>query len=523
VGASARGTPTCYAVQVILPVPGSPEELQAYAHLQERLPDTFRRVTTDRRQAQTVVVVPSLSLDPEELSKVTGVHHYEERMLYMLMLLRRPRTRVVYVTSQELDPIVVDYFLHLLTGVPSSHARERLVMLSCADASKQPLTAKILARPRLVERIRAAVPDFDNAHLVCFNSSPLERTLAVQLGMPLYANDPALYYLGTKSGCRGVFREAGVKFPDGFEDLRDGHDIAAGLAALRVRNPSIRRAVVKLNDGFSGEGNGLFYFDGCDATDEASVRAWVHERLPTIRFEAPGETWERYHAKFQQMQGVVECFVEGEVKRSPSSQNRVNAIGEAMPISTHDQVLGGPSGQVFLGCTFPADDAYRLDIQHAGLAIAEVLASKGVRGRFATDFVSVHGPQGWEHYAIEVNLRKGGTTHPFLTLRFLTDGRYDVDTGLFYSEGGRPKYYYATDSVHSEQYKGLGPHDLVDIAMMNDLHFHANTERGTVFHLIGALSEFGKLGMVCIGDNPQQAEFLYRKTRGVLDAATRRG
>ena len=31
-------------------------------------------------------------------------------------------------------------------------------------------------------------------------------------------------------------------------------------------------------------------------------------------------------------------------------------------------------------------------------------------------------------YAIELNLRKGGTTHPFLTLQFLTDGTYDAVT-----------------------------------------------------------------------------------------------
>lgn len=128
----------------------------------------------------------------------------------------------------------------------------------------------------------------------------------------------------------------------------------------------------------------------------------------------------------------------------------------------------------------------------------------------------------WKHYAIEVNLRKGGTTHPFLTLRFLTDGSYDTENGLFYSQSGRPKYYYASDSVQSDNYKGLGPSDLVDIAVMHELHYHAATDRGVVFHLIGALSEFGKLGMVCIGDNRQQAEFLYRRTRQVLDSVNRK-
>jgi hypothetical protein len=502
-------------------VPGSAEELDAFRVLQERLKDAFRRATADRRHPQTVVVIPSLSLDPQELAKVTGVHHYEERMLYMLMLLRRPRTRVVFATSEQIDPIVIDYFLHLLTGVPSSHARERLLLLNCNDASKQPLSAKILARPRLVEKIRAAIHDPADAHLVCFNSSGLERTLAVQLGIPLYANDPSLYDLGTKSGCRKVFREAGVLLPDGFEDLRDPHDIARALATLKERAPDMRRAVVKLNDGFSGEGNALFWFDGLDVRGADLVRA-IEARLPGLKFEAPNETWERYSAKYREMGGVVEAFVEGKEKRSPSSQNRVNAVGRAMAISTHDQVLGGPSGQVFLGCTFPADDAYRMEVQAAGLRIAEVLAQKGVLARFATDFVSVREGDAWKHYAIEVNLRKGGTTHPFLTLRFLTDGQYDADTGLFHSQSGRPKYYYASDSVQSDDYKGLGPADLVDIAVEHELHFHASTERGVVFHLIGALSEYGKLGLVCIGDNWQQARFLYRKTRDTLDQVTRK-
>ncbi len=503
-------------------LPGSPEEISAFTSLQAHLPALFGKVTSRRTQEQTVVVVPSLSLDPEELAKVTGVHHYEERMLYMLMLLRRPRTRVIFVTSQQLDPIIVDYFLHLLTGVPSSHARERLLLLHCSDASKTPLTAKVLARPRLIERIRAAIPDVSLAHLVCFNSSGFERTLAVRLGIPLYANDPALYHLGTKSGCRKVFRESGVLFPDGFEDLRDGNDITEALAVLRERTPTMRRAVVKLNDGFSGEGNALFYYDGADGLKGADLRSWIHDRLPSLRFEAPGEHWERYHAKFKEMQGVVESFVEGEQKCSPSSQNRVNARGEAMSISTHDQLLGGPSGQVFLGCTFPADDEYRLQIQESGLRVAEALASRGVIGRFATDFVSVKENGVWQHHAIEVNLRKGGTTHPFLTLRFLTDGNYSTDDGLFYSQTGRPKYYYASDSLQSDAYKGLGPADLVDLAVLNELHFHSSSERGVVFHLIGALSEFGKLGLVCIGDNWQQARFLYRKTKDTLDQATRR-
>jgi hypothetical protein len=108
------------------PAPGSPEERRRFAELQERLAPLFRRVFHDRHAAQTVVVVPSMSLDREELAKLTGATHYEERLLCLLMLLRQPRTHVVYVTSEPVPPAIVDYYPHLLPGVPPGHARRRL-------------------------------------------------------------------------------------------------------------------------------------------------------------------------------------------------------------------------------------------------------------------------------------------------------------------------------------------------------------------------------------------------------------
>ncbi|MFT4624878.1 MAG: hypothetical protein ACI8PZ_003541 [Myxococcota bacterium] len=505
------------------PDPGSDAERTIWNALQQRLPELYHALSHDPRTPQTVVVVPSLSMDPRELKKITGFYHYEERMLVNLMLLRQPRTRMVYVTSQRLDPTVVDYYLSMLPGIPYSNARRRLVMLDCDDRSAMPLSAKILERPRLMHRISSEVRDPSRAHMVCFNSSPLELTLAVRLGLPLHSVDPDLSDLGTKSGCREAFREAGVLLPFGFERLHSPQEIAEALTEIKLRDPEARRAVVKLNEGFSGEGNALFYYEdlSADLGKKALKRRILDVVGERLRFEAPQENWEGFASKYAEMGGVVESFVEGEIKESPSAQCRVNALGQPHVISTHDQVLGGPSGQVFLGCTFPAADDYRLAIQRSGQRVADVLASKGVIGRFAVDFVSVKQPNGsWKHFAIEVNLRKGGTTHPFLTLKFLTGGEYDTQDGNFYTPLGKPKYYFATDTLQSERYRGLRPDDLLDIVVYHDLHFHGSTQRGVVFHLIGALSEFGKVGLVAIGDNPQQAQFLHRQTLQVLDEET---
>jgi hypothetical protein len=185
-------------------------------------------------------------------------------------------------------------------------------------------------------------------------------------------------------------------------------------------------------------------------------------------------------------------------------------------ISTHDQVLGGRSGQVFLGCRFPADPAYRLSIQAAGLRAAEALRDQGVLGRFGVDFLSVLEPGGWRHYGIEINLRKGGTTHPFQMLQFLTDGRYDPETGEFLSRDGRACCYEATDNLEAPALRGLTPDDLIDIAVVHGLHFHGATQEGVAFHLLGPLSEFGKLGMMAVAGSPSRASELFEEASAVL-------
>ncbi len=518
--------PPAHAVDAAgCPAPGSAEERARFDELQRRLAPLFVRVFHDRHAPQTVVVVPSMSLDRDELAKLTGATHYEERLLCLLMLLRQPRTNVVYVTSEPVPPAVVDYYLHLLPGVPPGHARRRLTLLSCDDRSDAPLSEKLLARPPLLERVRAAIPDPWGAHLTCFNATPLERTLAVRLGIPIYACDPALGHLGTKSGSRALFRRAGVAVPAGFEHLRDADDVAGALAALRRADPTLRRAVVKLDEGFSGEGNATFSYDGAPdgRPDAAALARWVRAELPTrLRFEAAGERWERYRERFARMGGIVEAFLDGRETCSPSAQCRVDPLGRPGIISTHDQLLGGPTGQVYWGCTFPAAGAYRADIQDAALRVAGVLAHEGVLGRFGIDFVSVRRGERWESAAIEINLRKGGTTHPYLMLQFLTDGAYDPATGTYRTAAGRTCCYCASDNLGDAAYIGLTPEELIDIAVSNDLHFDAATQRGVMFHLLGALPEFGKLGAVAIGESHAVAGAYFRGTVDTLRRAVRR-
>ncbi|MCA8975681.1 MAG: carboxylate-amine ligase, partial [Planctomycetes bacterium] len=107
----------------------SGDEIAAFRSLQAKLPTIWDAVHEDPRLPHSCLVVPSLSFDQEELQKVAGVPFYEERLMFLLMRLRRPGVRIMYVTSQPVEEDIVDYYLQLLVGIPPMHAKRRLTML----------------------------------------------------------------------------------------------------------------------------------------------------------------------------------------------------------------------------------------------------------------------------------------------------------------------------------------------------------------------------------------------------------
>jgi hypothetical protein len=92
--------------QVIMnnPWATSPEAMEQFHQLQQQLRNLWRSVETLDTSDADIVVIPSLSLDQRELQKIEGFHHYEERLLFSLIRLRNPRTRLVYITGHSLLP-----------------------------------------------------------------------------------------------------------------------------------------------------------------------------------------------------------------------------------------------------------------------------------------------------------------------------------------------------------------------------------------------------------------------------------
>ena len=103
----------------------------AFRDLQARLVQSVKQGGPDAMRRGTLVVLPSISFASVELRKIIGIQYYEERMMYALLALRNPDLRLVYVTSVEVDPTIVDYYLGFLSD--PEDARRRLTMISVGD------------------------------------------------------------------------------------------------------------------------------------------------------------------------------------------------------------------------------------------------------------------------------------------------------------------------------------------------------------------------------------------------------
>lgn len=502
------------------PLPSPPDAQARFETLQEKLVPLWHSIESLNQDPQTIVVVPSMTLDSlKSGSSGRSSQAYEERFLFLLLLLRQPHARLIYVTSEAILPSVIDYYLNLMPGVIPSHARPRLFTVAVHDAGPAPLSLKLLERPALMEHIRSLIPDPDRAHLVPYNTTELERDLAVRLGIPMYGADPRFFPFGTKTGCRRLFEEEGVPHPLGIEDLHSLDEAVTAIADVRGRKPSIQQVLIKLNEGVSGHGNALIHLEDVPAPGSDGERDAIRRAAEAMEFELESATLDQYLEKLAERGGVIEERIQGKDFESPSVQMRATPLGEVELLSTHDQMLGGKSGQTYLGCVFPADPGYAVTITREAAKIGKRLAKEGVIGRFALDFIAVRNEANeWETYAIEINLRKGGTTHPFLTLQFLTDGRYDPETGIFTAPSGKEKYFVASDHVDSPDYRGLTPDDLFDIVVRHGLHFDQSRQTGAVFHMIRALTTSGFFGITAVGDSPEEARAMYDKAIECINA-----
>jgi hypothetical protein len=483
--------------------------MASFAALQSQLGAALTANTVGSSVPHVVVALPSFSLGESLLS------HYADRIpalehRYLLATLLLPRIEsceFVFVTCEAPSPDVLHYYLSLVPADHRDSMKARFRLLEVPDRSARPVAAKLLDRPDLIDDLRSFVRGRP-ALIEPWNVTSHEVDLARRLGLPINGSSPDLRGLGFKSVGRRLFAEAGVPVPYGLEDVRSVDDVMDAVAEIKSVHPAAAGVVVKTDDSGAGDGNRVIRFDEC--TTPGELRAIVEAFPDWYLADLAGG-------------GVVEDLVVGAGFSSPSVQVDIRPDAEAVVLATHEQVLGGPTGQVYTGCRFPADQVYAGLLGRYGQAVGNVLARRGAVGRFSVDFAAARSPVGeWIVLALEINLRKGGTTHPYAALRHLAPGHYDVSTGQWITVDGSPRSYESTDNLVDPTWQGCPPSDVIGAVAEAGLQFDPHAGTGVVLHMLSCLAVDGRFGLTAIGTAPDHAAQLYAATAAVVSVVAAR-
>src|ERR1700761_1788060 len=466
---------------------------------------------------RSVVVLPSRSVDRWH-EPPAETRSYEERLLSSLFELQDPSLELTYVTSLPVAQRTIDYYISLLPRGLRRSARRRARFVSLGDGDRRPLSEKLLDRPRVLDDIRDSLAGARVAYLMPYNSTTVERDIALALDIPLCGADPAHAWLGTKSGGRALFASAGVPHPLGAEHIRGVADATAGICARRQAKPELAETIIKLDNGVSGEGNALVDLTGVPTLGADGERELVEQRLARLTPEVDDVSPAAFLGKLAAQGGVVEERITGRELRTPSVQLWITPTRRVHVLSTHDQILHGRSGQQFAGCRFPADRGYAPAVSALARRVAEQLSAAGVIGPLAVDFLVARDTYGgWQPFALEVNLRMSGTTHPYQTLARLTRGVYDPQKASFRTRRGHARHYVATDHLEIPHLQTLGHARLLARAGRQDIRFDHRRGRGVVFHMLSSVEPLATVGVTAIAESFQRADELYDHVRAVLD------
>ncbi len=433
--------------------------------------------------------------------------HYEDRLpalehryLNSLLLLNRVADcDLLFVCSEPPADEVLEYYRSIVSPAAAERMARQARCVAIADRSPRSLASKLLDRPDVLEAIRREIGD-RLAVIEPWNVTDDEVAVALAIGAPINGSMPELWPLGFKSAGRRLFRAADVPVPTGREDVRDVVGVLGAMQAIKAARPAVRGVVVKLDDSGAGDGNVVLPVtdDGGEPLSDDALRASV-DALPHWYREALAGG------------GVVEELVEGTGFCTPSVQIDLSPSGEPTVLSTHDQICGGDNGQVYLGCVFPADPDYAAELARLGLAVGIELGRAGAVGRASVDFVAaMDDARAWHLHALEINLRKGGTTHPYAALRNLVPGRYDTETGRWVVDAdGSERAYRATDNVVDPGWEGRSPRSVIEAVRSAGLQFDPERGTGVVLHMLACLAVDGRFGATAIGTSRAHAGDLF--------------
>jgi len=418
---------------------------------------------------RTIVVMPSISFPHENLKGILGIEHYEARSLWEILAANCPRTKIIFITSRKM---IIENIKHLLSSSKNGASiRQRVSFISLDDLRVDvPLGDKLLARPDLIRIIKNKINPSET-YLESFISTDCEKKVAQALGIVSFGSFDQ--YWATKSGNRKIFQECGINFADGINDIYSESQLKLAIVSLWEKYPLITKHMMKLDTGVSGDGNAIVQhkitFDEFKTLGQPQKDKYLDAILLNAKYQSKCMEWSEYSKQITEGM-IIELFISGELRCSPSAQGKIHPDGHVELLSTHEQILD-ENGMKFLGGTFPASKDYRETLTQYTDLIGKELATRGVIGSYSIDFLLSEENGKTIVWVIEINIRKGGTTHPYFTAKYLTNSRYDSAKGVLINDKNQEVVYISNDNFTFYELKSIRSITGLIWLMIKDCYF----------------------------------------------------
>jgi hypothetical protein len=487
--------------------------------LDTNLNRAVRALENSQGEDVTLVCLPSLTFEAEHIKDILGISHYEVRCLWEVLNASKEHVKVIFISSRPISDFILD---DMLSNLPNPKmARERVQILSVdPDNTLEgiPLVEKALKNEAALNKLKARLHN-ELAVLRCFVTTPKEKDFAQKLGVPLWGMDPTLNFYHSKSGNHALFEQADIPRADHEREIKSLRSLKTAIKKLWSRWPDAKRFMFKFDHGVSGNGLALMSFEmNYNDFFDLSIgekNQYLDQLIHTLEFK--GKKLSKKDFVSQISRGaVLERFFEGEKKTSPSGQAVIHPDGNVELLSTHEQILA-PCGVTYLGCKFPANSQSRREVENYTLEVAKTLSFNGVIGPVSVDFLVVEEKRKEPSiYAIEINIRQGGTTHPFQSAKNILAAQYNQETGSLEDPEGDHRIYASYDNLVLNGKNGRDIHVLRRLMQEHGLAYNKQTKSGFIFHMMSALEEFGKCGYTLIARDQRQRISLERKLFKVL-------
>ena len=449
-----------------------------------------------------VVCLSSMTFDSILTEAIVGLKHYETRCLWEISKVKKSGTVVHFFSKYKIRHEALEHFYQAFDF--SEEEKNRVFLYSVESILGEveldiDLSDYVLKNEK-VRRVFKSITLSKNCYLECFVLTAKELEISKVYNLPSFWMHHRVDYFKTKSGNRFLLKNV-TKVPDGIGDLYSIEDVVSAVLRLHRKTQS-KKMVIKLNDGVSGDGNGFFHLP-----EKVNVHS-IRQSLIECKFVSSKMTYTKFFKEFAKLGGVVEIFVEGPKKASPSVQLFLKPDMTFEILSSHEQVLDD-SGSRFLGARFPAYNYHRSEITLEAEKVAKKLIEQKIFGIVGLDFLTISKANKIETYLIEINLRKGGTTHPYWTAKAALDASTCELTGRLKSSSGNFRLYHSNDNLlvrDQRRKRSLG--DFLLKMRKAGISYDHKSQKGAIFHMLNSWEPDGKIGAVFIGESDEEIEFL---------------